>query len=923
VARPLVQIEGKYEILGKLQERGTSAVYKVRHRLLDEVRAIKILRPQVSHDQYLRDRLLKEARTAIRLRHPNVVQIHDFSLDHNSTAFIVMEFIEGLTLEALIKDFGPPPLDLAIEIAIQASEALTYLHDSGFVHRDVSPDNLMLSPDLDGQPVVKLIDLGIAQETRDQADTRTFSGKIRYASPEAFTGNAPIGPVSDLYSLGIVLYMLLTGRQPYVADTAETLIRAHLEQSPVPFSESDAYGRVPVRLRRVVMSCLEKQPQRRPRTARAIIEAFSALRSDDLATRQRLHSVLTDLLSRGPEPRAETTDLFGTTQRVLNSQFPPSNPISTQSGEIRNPARERSAEFDPLPYLGLARDSMAAGRREEAREAVEAALDVDPRLAEARQLASRLTPSPDFEAMPFDLEDTVDEIRGLIENGHVGKAAVELESARQRLGEQSDLDALQSYLEHAAANSKRGALAMPIAEAQLATTHTGLGSAHEAASEAKPHPLIARLPATLRRAWTRYEAGEIEQARALALVILKIDPGNVAALELLGSNPDPPQCLLSDDQARVEEPYDVQWDLDHEASTMPPLAGSPGDERLRDSGAFDQIDITIEPFLSRPSAMVAPAGHEFEIAPDTTVLPSLDFAAPESYPPMFQPSLPELPGADPLLPDLSVSTSRASEERDHDANVEIQERTEARLTDTGVEDLSVLAIALATEGHMDEAHATLEQARELVRDNPTASPLLVDTQQRIAEIANAEHQLGELAASEADNDVQQARQRVRSLIEQGELHQARCAINEARHQVGKLALWSVEAELDEAEANYRNEQAARLIERGRIALREEQMVAAIDLFERASKLDPSNSEAWRFYRSATKRLARVRAERGDAYERALGKIEALRARGKAEKALRRLDALAQRWNSHDEVRDLRDALVSESGQAPTHRETLA
>ena len=189
-AIPLQHIEGKYEILEKIREGGMGAIYKVRHRLLDEIRVIKLMRQQLVEDEELKTRFLREARLAIKLRHPNIAQLYDFTVDDDGTAFIVMEFIDGMTLEDLLAFHGPPPLGLALEIAQQSLKALGYLHSKGFIHRDISPDNLMLTEDTDGQPLVKLIDLGIAKTLEIGGEhltqTGTFLGKIRYASPEQF-----------------------------------------------------------------------------------------------------------------------------------------------------------------------------------------------------------------------------------------------------------------------------------------------------------------------------------------------------------------------------------------------------------------------------------------------------------------------------------------------------------------------------------------------------------------------------------------------------------------------------------------------------------------------------------------------------------------------------------------------------------------
>jgi serine/threonine protein kinase len=156
-------LEGKYEILDKIKEGGMGAVYKVRHRFLDEIRVIKVIRPALQQSQELADRFLREARMAILLRHPSIAVLHDFAVSDDGQAFIVMEYIAGLTLEEVLISGGPPPLGLALEVASQALRAMGYLHRHGLVHRDVAPDNLMLTRGVDGEPLVKLIDLGIAK----------------------------------------------------------------------------------------------------------------------------------------------------------------------------------------------------------------------------------------------------------------------------------------------------------------------------------------------------------------------------------------------------------------------------------------------------------------------------------------------------------------------------------------------------------------------------------------------------------------------------------------------------------------------------------------------------------------------------------------------------------------------------------------
>src|ERR1700712_5105772 len=140
------QIEGKYELLGQLEDEGGAEVYKVRHLFLEEVRLIKVVHPpSLAMTEEVTERFLREARTAIKLRHPNIAQLHDFTIDEEGTAFIVTELIEGLTLEEALAQEGPPPMELTLTMARQALRALGYLHRAVLVHRDISPDKLMLT----------------------------------------------------------------------------------------------------------------------------------------------------------------------------------------------------------------------------------------------------------------------------------------------------------------------------------------------------------------------------------------------------------------------------------------------------------------------------------------------------------------------------------------------------------------------------------------------------------------------------------------------------------------------------------------------------------------------------------------------------------------------------------------------------------
>ena len=259
-------------------------IYQVRHRLLDEVRVVKVMLPQLGSEEEYQHRFIQEAKMATRLKHPNVGTIHDFAVDPDGTAYIVMEYIDGVNLAELLRTSGPPGIPLTLEIAHQTLLALGYLHRKSVVHRDVALDNLMLTHDEEDRPQIKLIDLGISKaldKTIELTSRGVFLGKLKYSSPEQLGALGPdetLDGRSDLYSLGVVLYELLTGRPPLRGDTPRTLIGAHLFHPPTPFSETDPGGKVPTELRALVMKALEKKRTDRFGSAEELDQAVLRVR---------------------------------------------------------------------------------------------------------------------------------------------------------------------------------------------------------------------------------------------------------------------------------------------------------------------------------------------------------------------------------------------------------------------------------------------------------------------------------------------------------------------------------------------------------------------------------------------------------------------------------------------------------------------
>ena len=281
-------LDGKYQILDRLGIGGMGEIFKVRHIHLNELRVIKIMRPNVAADDQGMQRFLQEARTSTMIKHKNLAMLYDFAQLDDGSYYMVWEFIDGTNIQKWIGQNGPMPPRLAIEISVQALSGLDHLHSMGLIHRDISPENIMLSQDHHGKLLVKVIDFGIAKQLAEgegsQGLTQTgmFLGKLKYASPEQagfLKEGEHLDPRSDLYSFGIVMYEMLAGRAPFQATNPHGYILKHVTEKPLAIHELNPAVKVPPQLESVIMKSLEKSRDNRYATAADFEHALEAIRN--------------------------------------------------------------------------------------------------------------------------------------------------------------------------------------------------------------------------------------------------------------------------------------------------------------------------------------------------------------------------------------------------------------------------------------------------------------------------------------------------------------------------------------------------------------------------------------------------------------------------------------------------------------------
>jgi len=310
---------GDYEILSILGMGGMGKVYKVRNVISDRVEAMKILLPDLGSNQSLADRFLREIRLLATLNHPNIAALRT-ALTYENQLAMIMEFVEG---ETLANRAARAPLSTAdaVNYADQVLSALSYAHKQNIIHRDIKPANMMLTP----QGVVKLMDFGIARSATDGSltSTGTTLGSLNYMPPEQVRGESADAR-SDIYSFGVSLYEMLTGKLPFKGDSQYSLMTAHLNDTPP--EPITLRGDLPEGLNQIIMMAIAKDPASRFQSADAIRAALSSV------VVSQLPASATTSVTPTPKPSGATT-LVDTphTPRVATTPAPPRTPTPVRA----------------------------------------------------------------------------------------------------------------------------------------------------------------------------------------------------------------------------------------------------------------------------------------------------------------------------------------------------------------------------------------------------------------------------------------------------------------------------------------------------------------------------------------------------------------------------------------------------------------
>jgi serine/threonine protein kinase len=316
-------VSRNYRIVKRIAQGGMGVVYLARHEELGQRVAVKFLHRRFADDEELATRFFNEARAASKVSHPYAVGIYDFARLEDGTLFIVMEYVDGTPLHELIQSRNTIEAPLAVALALRISQVLDVAHEQHLVHRDIKPDNIMVIEGRDGDPTVKVLDFGIAKILDDDSSggltqTGMMFGTPEYMSPEQASGSTEVDHRSDIYSLGLVMYEMIVGHPPFRGRNKLALLQRHVSEAPAPVARA-ANKRLPESLSRLIMSCLEKSPDKRPQSMMEVGEQLreveATLGRPTAPSNSGKRRILTHGAEDGPEePYADQASAIGVTE---------------------------------------------------------------------------------------------------------------------------------------------------------------------------------------------------------------------------------------------------------------------------------------------------------------------------------------------------------------------------------------------------------------------------------------------------------------------------------------------------------------------------------------------------------------------------------------------------------------------------------
>lgn len=386
-------LDGKYEILRRLGSGGMGEVYLVRHLHLQQLRVLKVLRADLAADEGAAQRFHQEARTAIQIKHPNVAILYDYSQLPDGRFYMIWEHIEGEDIGARIRSRGPLPPALAVELGVQALRGLDAIHSGGVIHRDISPDNLMLTTDRKDREIVKIIDLGLAKDLGSNLELTqagTFLGKLQYCSPEqaGYRRGEALDARSDLYSFSLVLYEMLSGLPPFESESQHGYVLKRLSEEPIPLSERLGSAGLPSGLEQVVMRGLARDRENRFHDAieyiKALVEVGHSLGRDDSRGFAVPPAAVVPVAPRPAAPASTVPTVKPAPKKSSELSMDERLQLLAQIDEAARRVKETSKVHTDAEI------ALREGRFEEAREHVRRLEAANPRMQGLTELKARL-----------------------------------------------------------------------------------------------------------------------------------------------------------------------------------------------------------------------------------------------------------------------------------------------------------------------------------------------------------------------------------------------------------------------------------------------------------------------------------------------------------------------------------------------------